>query len=525
MTRPMLLLVLASAALVGCATGAQRTAAHPKSPEGWSTPRGTVAEAAPVAPEAWWTVLHDDVLNGLIARAADANHDIRLATARVREARGARGAAGAALSPSIGLKGSWTTARTPEFQQPGEGSPVSGGVSVCPNGVSRNVSVRGDRATISRSANNGDATTSISFSDPVGEIDRTSNLFETGFDAQWELDFFGAERNAAKATQANLEAAEFTRRNVLVSVLAETAVNYIDLRAAQHLREIAEKNIVAQENSARIARERFRVGLNSEFDATRAETQLAALRAELPGLDQRATQAMHRLATLVGDSPGALKDLLGESAPLPAPPDVVSIGMPSELLRRRGDVRAAERQLDAADARIKVAVTDLFPKFSINGTLSTRASDLAGLFDGGNALWSLGPGVTWDILRYSYIRSNIEIQNARQEQAAIAYEQSVLNAIEDTETSLSAYVQERARRADLMAAVQGSERSVAIADERYRRGLENYLGVLQAQQTRYASETHLLQSEVAVLTDLIALYKALGGGWEALGPDSLAAGK
>lgn len=516
MTRTLIILTLAGATLAGCATGAKRTEAKPHSPESWSTATGDRASSTDVAPEAWWTLLQDDVLNGLIARAAEANHDVRLAQARVREARGARGAAGAALSPSIRINGGWTTARNPDFQDVGSGSPLAGGVSVGPNGITRNVSISGDRATISRSVTNGEATTSVNFADPVGEFDRTSNLFQAGFDAQWELDFFGAERNTAKATQATLQAAEYARRNVLVSVMAEVAINYLDLRSAQHLRAIAEKNIAAQAASAQIARERFRVGLASEFDATRAETQLASLRAELPRLEHLATQAMHRLATLVGDTPGALKELLAEAAPLPNPPDVVSIGLPSELLRRRGDVLAAEQQLAAADARLKVAVTDLFPKFSLTGNLASQATNLTGLFDATNLLWSLGPGVTWDILRYSYIRSNIEIQNARQEQAAIAYEQSVLNAIEDTETSLSAYVQERARRADLSAAKSGSEKSVAIANERYTRGLENYLGVLQAQQTHYANETALLQSDVAVLTDLVALYKALGGGWEAV---------
>jgi len=518
MTRESLLVMLAGATLIGCATGAQRTEPKPKVAENWSTPRADVAKEVPVAPEAWWTVLEDDVLNGLIARAASANHDVRLASARVREARGSRRAAGAALMPSVRMNGSWTTSRTPEFQQPGSGSPIAGGVSVGPNGVSRSISIAGDRGSVSRNVTNGEATTSVNFADPVGEFDRTSNLFQAGFDATWELDFFGAERNAAKAAQANLEAVESTRRAVLVSVLAETALNYLDLRAAQRLREIAEKNIAAQDNSSRIARERFRVGLNSEFDATRAETQLATLRAQIPGLDHRAKQAMHRLATLVGDSPDALKELLSAASPLPAPPDVVSIGLPSDLLRRRADVRAAELQLAAADARIKVAVADLFPKFGITSNLSSQATNLAGLFSATNALWSLAPGVTWDILRWNYIRSNIEIQNARQEQAAIGYEQSVLNAIEDTETSLSAYVQERARRADLVLAVEGSQKSVAIANERYVRGLENYLGVLQSQQTLYATETDLLQSEVKVLTDLIALYKALGGGWESFEP-------
>jgi len=511
------------ALLTGCTTGARYTEATPKVPQDWSTEKSTGLTGEPVSAVEWWRFLQDETLSDIITRVAKANYDVRIAEARVREARGTRQAVGTTLLPSTGINASWTAAQrvSQDFQD--FGSPVAAGLSRGPNGVSRNFSIRGDQITFNRNADSNGATSGVTFTgeQPSG-LDRREDLFQVGLDSTWEIDIFGGDRASVTVADANVRAVENDRNAVLVTVLAEAALAYIDLRTAQRQRDITDQNILAQEEALNITRERFRVGLTAEFDTARAETQLATLRAQLPPLNNAETVAMYRLALLAGEEPSALKKTLSTPTPLPETPREIAVGLPSDLLRRRADIRAAEAQLDAANARIKVAVADLFPKFYLNGSLSGQGIGLGDVVTPAGRVWSLGPSVKWDILRSSYIRSNIEVQNTRQEQAAVQYEQAAAMAVDEVERALSGYATENEHRDTLKLAVDGAEKSVALANERYLRGLDGFLNVLQAQQQLYATRAALVASESSVLTNLIAVYKALGGGWEAFVDNGLA---
>ncbi len=306
----------------------------------------------------------------------------------------------------------------------------------------------------------------------------------------------------------------------MTTLLSEIALNYIEARTAQARLDIAHRNIEAQAGTVRLTRERFNAGLTSELDAIRSEALLTWTQSQIPMLETQRDRSIHRLGVLLGREPGVVKEELLSQASLPTAPDTVPVGLPSDLLRRRPDIRRAERALAASTARVGQATADLFPKFALTGRLAGQSGTFGELLNSGSRVWSIGPGISWPIFQGGAIRANIEVQNARQEQAAIAYEQAILRALEDVENGLVAFAKEQVRRQSLEAVVVANERAVRLANERYIQGLETFLNVLQAQQVLYDSEDQLVQSQSFVLTDLVALYKALGGGWETIDPET-----
>jgi NodT family efflux transporter outer membrane factor (OMF) lipoprotein len=507
--------LIALIALAGCQTGPDYTRPETALPEDWSSPlEGGVVPGAPEV-TTWWTELNDATLNDLIARAITQNYDLRIAEARVREARAARGIAAADLYPQVGATASATRSQSVE-QNIDTGSPVSGGVSLGPGGLSRTVTVRGENVTLSRTASGAGNTTGVTISPGSNSLvpDRTTDLFKLGFDATWELDVFGGNRRAVEAADADLEAIIERRRDVLVSLAAEVALNYIDLRAAQQRLSITQRNIDAQTETVKLTGARFDAGLSSELDAVRAEALLARFESQVPLLEERVAAAIHRLGVLLGGAPGMLKAELKPEASLPETPETVPVGLPSELLRRRPDIRSAERELAAQTARIGVAVADLYPKFSLTGSFSGQSNVFGEILNNAGQMWSFGPSVQWPIFQGGRIRANIEVQNARQEQALLAFEQTVNRALEDVENALVGYAKEQVYRESLKKAVAANERAVKLANERYVRGLEGFLNVLQAQQELFETEDMLVQSDSMVLVNLVSLYKALGGGWD-----------
>jgi len=241
---------------------------------------------------------------------------------------------------------------------------------------------------------------------------------------------------------------------------------------------------------------------------------LATTRAEVPSLEISLQTSIHRLGVLLGQPPGALQMELSSAAPIPAAPPEVPVGLPSELVLRRPDVQQAERQLAAATAQIGVATADLFPKFSLTGALGYESVSASDWFAGGSRFWSLGPTVQWNLFDAGRIRANIKVQNARQEQALANYEKTVLASFEDVENALVGYAKERARHRSLEDAVQSSQESLRLANQLYANGLANFINVLDAERSLYQTQDQLVQSELVISSDLIALYKALGGGWE-----------
>lgn len=466
--------------VAGCAVGPDYQRPQTEVPAAWEgvappTPsEPSVATARPAVLVEWWKAFDDPTLTSLVERAISANLDMRLAEARVRQARAARGVAAAGLWPTVNASATYQRS-------------LSGGA-------------RGSSIT----------TTTGTRSRNLEEVD----LFQDGLDAAWELDIFGGVRRNIEASQADLQAAVEDRRDVLVSLIGELGTDYINLRGFQQQIAIARKNLEAQEHTAEITRRRHDVGFASGLDVANAVAQVATTRSQIPVLESSARAAIYSLSILLGGEPAFLLKELDTEGPIPPTPPEVPVGLPSDLLRRRPDIRRAEAQIHAATARIGVATADLFPKFSLTGSFGYSGNTASSLTHWENRFWAFGPTATWSIFDAGAIRWNIEVQNAIQEQTLLTYQQTVLTALKDVETALIAYAKEQEHRMILAEAVTNNQKAVDLSLKLYTAGRIDFLNVLNAQRSLYISEDALVQSVRNVSGDLIALYKALGGGWE-----------
>ncbi|MFA9480463.1 efflux transporter outer membrane subunit [Phycisphaerales bacterium AB-hyl4] len=415
----------------------------------------------------WWLAFEDETLSALIERAVRTNLDLHVAQVRVREARARRGIASADLLPTVFGGGAYTRSRT--------------------------------------SAN--------AYDDPTAGTE--ASLYQAGFDAIWEVDVFGGVRRNVEAAAADIAASIEDRRDVLVTLLAEVAQNYAELRSYQRRIAIAQANLEGQRETLAITRMRLDAGLVSDLDVTRARAQVRTTESQIPALESAARQSIHALSVLLAEPPTTLVAALSMSRPMLAAPDDVPVGLPSELLRRRPDIRRAERELASITARVGVATAELFPRFSLTGSLGLSSSQFSDLGDYGSRFWSFGPSVSWPVFDFGRIRSNIDVQSAREEQALLRYEQVVLTSLREVEDALVAFTKEQSRRVALASAVDDNRRAAELADELYQQGLTDFLSVLQSQRDLLISEDALVQSDRAVVTQLVSLYKALGGGWEA----------
>jgi outer membrane protein, multidrug efflux system len=298
-----------------------------------------------------------------------------------------------------------------------------------------------------------------------------------------------------------------------VTLLAEVARNYVELRGVQRRLEILDETVESERDTLSLVKARFDAGLAAELDVTRAEGLLETTTAQRPALERLALQAIYRLSVLLGNDPGALAPELEAPGRIPPASPEIPVTLPSELLSRRPDIRQAERELAAATARIGVARADLFPRFSIVGSFGRRSEDAGDLGSGASQFWNVVPGVRWPLFSGGRIRANIRVQNARQEQALRLYEKTILTALEEVENALAAHGRERRRQDQLRLAAAANRRSLDLATERYRGGLESFLSVLDAQRSVYAADDLLVQSEKDEVVTLIAVYKSLGGGW------------
>ncbi len=435
-----------------------------ETPETWSAPatEGVSAQAAEL--KEWWKNFHDRRLDALIEQALAANTDLKIAGARVNEAQAAQGVANAATYPTI------------------EQSDV----------IARRRSV-------------------VQTPNSIGAVE--TGVFQGGLDTNWELDFFGAVRNSVKSATAEVRVAEEARRDVMVTLIAEVARNYLALRGYQRRLDVTRSNIIAQRDTRDLIAVRAEAGLATELDFSRSEAQLASTESFAPELEALIANTAHRLGSLLGKTPGALLDELQIAEPIPAPPSEIPIGLPLELLRRRPDIRRAEAEIVAQGARLSVARSELYPKFQLTGLLGRMATSPAGWTLGLGNFFSIGPSVRLPIFNGGRIRSNIKAEDSRLDQAILRFEDTVRRSLEDVENSLTAYERERERRARLEKAVASGRRSVELSKELYKAGLSDFLSVLEAQNALYTSENQLAQSEASVAINLVALYKALGGGW------------
>ncbi|PYT05904.1 MAG: hypothetical protein DMF49_12780 [Acidobacteria bacterium] len=457
--------------IVACAVGPQYKRPAISVPQAW---RESAAAEAPVTGsslERWWMSFHDPILDSLIVRAVEGNLDLKIAASRIREARAARGIAASAALPQVDVEGAYS--RTKRSDAP------------------------------FRSAAGGNS--------PFGN--REQNVFEAGFDAGWEIDVFGGVRRDKEAALAQVQAAEEGRRDVLVTLLADIARNYAEMRGTQRQLEILDATVRSETDTLDITKARLEAGLGTELDVARAEGLLTATTAQRPTLERLAKQAVYRLGVLLGQDPGGVASELERPGGIQLAPPEVPQTLPSELLSRRPDLRRAERELAAATAQVGVAKADLFPRFSINGSFGRRSEDAEDLGSGASQFWILGPRVHWPIFSGGRIRANIRVQDARQEQATRQYEKAVLTALEEVENALSSHARERRREESLRSSVEANRRALDLATERYTSGLESFISVLDAQRSVYAAEDQLVQSEKNGVVTLIAVYKALGGGW------------
>jgi NodT family efflux transporter outer membrane factor (OMF) lipoprotein len=318
-----------------------------------------------------------------------------------------------------------------------------------------------------------------------------------------------------QAATADATAAEENRRDVLVILLGDVGRVYAQLRGFQRRLEIANKNIKTQQDTLDLTSARAKAGLATELDVSRAVAQLESTRAVLPSLLSGIDVSIHRLSVLLGEEPGALRSELEKVSPIPSAGPEVDVGLPSDLLKRRPDIRRSEAQLAAATARIGEAKADLFPRFVLTGTAGRQATQLHDLTLGAGNFFSAGPGISLPLFTGGRIRSNIAVQTSRQREALIGYQSTVLNALEEVENALVSYSQEQERRDRLNEAISHSQLAVDLATEQYKAGLVDFLSVLDAQRDLYANEDQLVQSQTTVTTNLVGLYRALGGGWSA----------
>lgn len=434
-----------------------------QAPVRWSAAVGDSAgDASTLA--AWWQTLDEPLLNELMQRAAAGNRDLAQAEARVREARARRGISEAERFPT--LQASAGATRRSSSEETGSG--------------------------------------------------RSSELYSAGFDARWELDIFGGKRRALEAATAGLEASEYDLRNVLVSLLAEVALNYIDTRAFQARLALAEANLRAQSETFDIARWRAEAGLATQRDVEQAKLNLEQTRAQLPALRSGAAQAANRIAVLLGQNPGTLDALLAAPRAIPAAPPALAVGVPADALRRRPDVQRAERRLAAQTAQIGVATAALYPNFSLSGSIGLEALSAGRLLNASAVATALGANLAWTVFDAGRIRQNIAVQTALQEEALSFYESAVLSALQDVENALVAYAAEQQRREALAAAA--ARNAAELARHQYAAGLADFQVVLDTQRSLLSLEDQLAASRGNVTSNLVRLYKALGGGWTPLVP-------
>lgn len=462
MIRRALVALLALAVLPGCTLGPDYQRPAVPVPEAWRTP---IDGAGSLADLAWWELFQDETLRALVRVALAENTDLRLAVARVSEARAQLGVTRAARFPQVDASAQYQTRRASEVSTP----PI-----------------------------------------PTG-VDPEADLWKTTADLAFELDLWGRLRRATEAARADLLASEDARRTVLTTLLSDVAQAYFELLELDRERLIATRALDSRRESLRIVELRQREGLTSELDLRRAEGEVAAAAAVLPDLDRRIAQAENRLSTLLGRHPGPVARGRGLTEQ-PLPP-AVPAGLPSSLLERRPDVRQAEQQLVAANARIGEAKAAFFPQVTLTGAFGVESAELADLFTGPARVWSLGPRITLPVFNAGRNRARLSAAEARHEQALIRYQGAIQQAFREVEDALVGHRKAHEVRAEQEALVSALERAVGLAELRYTNGLASYLEVLDAQRQLFAAELDLARTQRTQLVTLVQVYKALGGGW------------
>ena len=477
--KAVLLLIGLTPLLTACmAVGPNYQKPELAAPKQWSVPTVKTMQT-----EKWWQLFNDPILDGLIKEAVNANLDLKQALVRIKDVRAQRSAVFAAALPTLSGHSN-VSRRLNNSSGGGQSNTVGGGFGI------------GNQIT---------------------------NIFQSGFDASWELDFFGGVQRTAEALNATLESEIENSRDVLVTLLAEVARNYMELRGQQRLLAIALDNLAAQQDVEQLTQVRQQSGLATGLDVSQAQALVASTSASVANYEAQIQQSVHALGVLLGREPNYLLSRLQAADPsqlsaahIPKVTTQVIPDLPSELLKRRPDIRQAERSMAVAVANIGIATAELYPKINLTAFLGLQNSNIKDLTPVGKS-WSTAASLTVPIFNWGKLQANIKSKRAQSEQAFLTYQATILKAFKEVEDALVAYHQEQQRNAALGQAVAANELAVQLADERYQKGLTGFIDVLNSQQALLQSQSELTRSELAISTHLVALYKALGGGWQAEG--------
>jgi NodT family efflux transporter outer membrane factor (OMF) lipoprotein len=473
----LLSLGVLGACSAGCAVGPHYQVPRTATPSEFIAATEAAARSAPVTQSAveltqWWHSLNDPELDSLIERAVRANPDVELALTRLQEARTQEAALVSGALPGVAASGA---------------------------------AGRGTGSDITRIG----AAAAVRAADNKGSLEQIRQV--AGFAASWEIDLFGGTRRAIEAGRYDLEAAAATRNAALISVVADVARHYVDVRGLQMRLAIIRNNIATAAQSRDLQQTRFDRGLTNELDLQLANRELFRLQSELPALQSDIKAAQYSIAVLLGQYPEDLVDELAKAGTLPELPEAVEPGLPLDLLQRRPDIRLAERQLAAATARIGVATANLFPHLALGGGLGTQSADI-GVH--GSHIWAFGPSVYWPILDFGALDALVDIADLQAHERLVAYRKTIVDAVQDADTAIAQFDAQEQRLNNLADAMIASERAVSLAQRRYDRGLTDFLNVVDAERQQYSLEAEYTTAKQSAAEAFIYLYKALGGGWE-----------
>jgi NodT family efflux transporter outer membrane factor (OMF) lipoprotein len=492
---PALALLLCSA-LTGCLVGPNFAPPQTATPDVFDRTQTAQASSRAVESEfspEWWTLFNDPVLDSLEKQLTDANLDVAAASARLRQSRAEQRIAGADEYPTLNGAASYDRER---------GSP---------NGI---LSLLGVTPT-------GSQTQSASGSAPLGVAPLPGakgspayDLYQFGFDASWELDFWGRVRRGVEAASALSDVSYEDRNAILLSARAELARDYIQLRDTQALLQIARQNLDIAHDATKLTQTRVHEGVTTDLDVANAMAQAESIESLIPTLESRNETTMNAIGVLLAKEPGALRPMLVEPHDVPPLPAQVPIGIPSELVQRRPDIRKAEAQLHAATATIGMAKADFYPRISLNGSAGFQSLQLSNLADWASGQFVVGPSITMPIFEGGRLKGTLHLREAQQQEAAIVYQHTVLQAWREVDDALVVYDAEQRRRDRLIAVVSLNQRALSIARQRYKAGAVDFLDVLNVQKQLLDAQSNLEQSKAEADANLITLCKVLGGGWE-----------
>lgn len=447
----------------------------------------------------WWTLFNDPVLTRLEQAVAASNLDLQTASLRLMQSRAERRIASAAQLPHVEANASYARERASSngilglmgsMEQAGAGSIANGTQGFGPAAL-------------------------------PGSVGNPSfNLPQYGMNASWEVDLWGHVRRQIEAATAAVQATEEFRRDILVSLMAETAQTYIDLRAIQAQTRILEQNINLAQNSMNLTTMRFEQGTATRLDVAEATGQLHLFESRLAPLQAQATHLLNSLSFLVAREPGALDTELGQPRDIPLVPTIVPVGLPSELAQRRPDIRMAADRLHAATASIGVAIADFFPRITLSGSLDVQALQFSGLGSWASRQYGFGPTATLPIFEGGRLTGQLHLRKAQQQEASVAFQRTVLKAWQEIDDAMADFTAAQKRRDALALAVQANETALTVAKVQYKQGASDFLNVLTAQNSLLLSQSALVEATARVAGAVTHLYRAVGGGWEKLYPDT-----